>query len=827
MSASSGMKRLPRPAAGLWPLARRLVWQEGRHGILRGFVLALALAVACVLCVSLVADRLQQALGLGSREFLAADLVLQSSRVVPDSQLKSLPAGLVMSQTVSFSSMLFVGDSMQLASIKAVGDGYPFYGNLQLHPQGKVKPGEIWLSARLMALLQAKVGATVELGNIQLRVAGELHQEPDENFSPFLLAPRALMHIQDVAPAQVILPGSRIQYRYLFKGEQAVIAEAVTRLKPSLLVEQRLLQPGTDTQLSGGPLQRSERFFRLASLIGLLLGALAMQIAMNHFTRRQADNMALLKTLGASRRQLWVWMLSLLGLLTGVAFVLGGGLGYLLHLGFLQLLGSLLPPEMPPPSWVPFALGLLVSLFITLLLSFVPFWRLLATPPQRVLRQDVQGQVPGWLALPLISSGTLLLGWLFTSDARLSLGLLLGMVALLLIQGGLAYGLLLVLPRARRGTGLALALAHLRRERWQSLTQLAAIALALLLIGVLWASRSAILSGFDSRLGADLPNRFVLNIAQADKPGVEQWLQQQGIAHSDLYPVIRGRLTEIAGEPVAQEEGDAGRAGVNRELSMTWLQQAPLHNELVAGSWWRAGELGQVSVEQGVAERLGIQLGDMLQFNIEGREISARVSSLRKVNWEEMQPNFFMIFSPDLLQDYPASWLASLRVPAGDQQLEVELVRRYPALTLIDTDSIMQRLQGVLEQISRALGLMFSLVALAAVLVLFTQVQAGISRRWQELVLMRTLGAGQRLLQRTLRWELLATGLLAGVSAALGTELVMLTLQQLWSELAWQPHYLLWWGLPLLGAALVMLAAQGPMRRLLGSVLASRLRQRG
>jgi putative ABC transport system permease protein len=825
MMAPSGIRRVQQPAAGLWPLARRLVWQEGRYGILRGFVLALALAVACVLCVSLVADRLQQALGLGSREFLAADLVLQSSRVVPDGQLASLPAGLVRSQTVSFSSMLFVGDTMQLASIKAVSAGYPFYGRLQLRPQGEIKPGEIWLSARLMALLQAKVGARVEVGNITLRVAGELLQEPDENFSPFLLAPRALMHWQDVARARVILPGSRIQYRYLFKGPQALIAASVAQLKPTLAVEQRLLQPGTDTQLSGGPLQRSERFFRLASLIGLLLGALAMQIAMSHFTRRQADNMALLKTLGASRRQLWVWMLALLGLLTGVAFVLGGILGYLLHLGFLHLLGSLLPPEMPAPSWQPFALGVLVSLFITLLLSFVPFWRLLATPPQRVLRQDVQGQVPGWLSVPLIFAGTLLLGWLFTSDARLSLGLLLGMTALLLILGGLAYGLLLLLPKARRGTGLALALAHLRRERWQSLTQLAAIALALLLIGVLWASRDAILSGFDSRMGANLPNRFVLNIAEADKPGVETWLKQHGIAHSELYPVIRGRLTAIAGEPVAQEDGDAGRAGVHRELSMTWLQQAPVHNQLVAGRWWGARDRGQVSVEQGVAERLGIQLGDTLQFNIEGREVSARVSSLRKVNWEEMQPNFFMIFSPDLLQDYPASWLASLRVPAGDQQLEVELVRRYPSLTLIDTDSIMSRLAGVLEQISRSLGLMFALVALAAVLVLFTQVQAGIARRWQELVLMRTLGAGQRLLRRTLRWELLATGLLAGGSAALGTELVMLVLQQLWSELTWQPHYLLWWSLPLLGAGLVMLAAQGPMRRLLGSVLASRLRQ--
>lgn len=257
------------------------------------------------------------------------------------------------------------------------------------------------------------------------------------------------------------------------------------------------------------------------------------------------------------------------------------------------------------------------------------------------------------------------------------------------------------------------------------------------------------------------------------------------------------------------------------------MQQAPLHNELVAGSWWRAGELGQVSVEQGVAERLGIQLGDMLQFNIEGREISARVSSLRKVNWEEMQPNFFMIFLAGSAAGLPASWLASLRVPAGDQQLEVELVRRYPALTLIDTDSIMQRLQGVLEQISRALGLMFSLVALAAVLVLFTRVQG-----WNFPPLAGagadvTLGAGQRLLQRTLRWELLATGLLAGSRQRWEPELVMLTLQQLWSELAWQPHYLLWWGLPLLGVALVMLAAQGPMRRLLGSVLASRLRQRG
>lgn len=813
-----------RPAGGLWPLARRLAWQEGRHGILRGFVLALALAIACVLCVSLVADRLQQALGLGSREFLAADLVLQSSREVPAQQLRALPATLAMSRTLSFSSMLFVGETMQLASVKAVSAGYPFYGQLQLSPAGAVKPGEIWLSPRLMALLQARIGDELELGEIRLRVAGQLLQEPDESFSPFLLAPRALMHLDDVARAQVLLPGSRVQYRYLFRGDWQAVAAAQAQLQPTLSVEQRLLQPGKNTQLSGGALQRSERFFRLASLMGLLLGALAMQIAMNHFTRRQADHLALLKTLGASRRQLWVWMVGLLGLLTGVAFVLGGVLGYLLHLGFLQLLGSLLPPQMPPPSWQPFILGAVVSLFITLLLSVVPFWRLLATPPQRVLRQQAHGDVPGWLALPLISAGTLLLGWWFTGDARLSLGLLLGMALLLLLLGVLAYGLLWLLPEGRPGSGLALALRHLRRERWKSLSQLAAIALALLLIGVLWASRVAILTGFEQQMRGDLPNRFVLNIADGDKSGLESWLQQHQIPHSAFYPIIRGRLTQIDGQPVAQEEGEAGRAGVNRELSMTWLTQPPAHNQLVAGTWWQNGERGLVSVEQGVAERLGIELGDTLQFSIEGRLLLARVGSLRKVNWQEMQPNFFMIFSPDLLQDFPASWLASLRLPSGQPQLEVELVRQYPALTLIDTDSIMQRLQGVLEQISRALGLMFALVALAAVLVLFTQVQASIALRWQELVLMRTLGAGQTLLRRALRWELVATGALAGFAAALCCEGVMWLLMQLWNELAWQPHYELWLALPLLGMGLVLLAAYGPMQRLLGAVLARRLR---
>ena len=813
-----------RPLTGLWPLAWRLAWRDGRRGVLRGFVLALTLAVASLLCVVLVADRLQQAIGSHSREFLAGDRVITSASALAPARLQSLPGDVQVSQTVSFSSMLFAGEQMQLASVRAVGRGYPWYGQLQLNPQRAPRPGEIWLSPRLLALLQTAVGQRIELGNVQLRVAGELQQLPDEGFSPFLLAPRALMHLDDLAAAGVILPGSRVEYRYQLRVPAAQQALLDARWPAELQPGQSWLTPQSPAASGGKVLARSERFFRLAALIGVLLAALAMQIALQHFTARQADQLALLKTLGASRRQLWCWMLALLALLSGVALLAGTALGYLLHRLFIALLGSLLPTDLPAPSLLPFLYALGVTLFLSVLLALVPFARLLGTPPLRVLRQGAQGRVAAWLSWPLLALGIVGLGWLFTGELGLSAALLAGIVALLLVVGGLAYALVWLLPAARAGSGRALAQAHLRRGGRQSLAQLAAVALAMLLLGLLWSSRAAMLNEFDHTLNRDLPNRFVINIAEADRAGLQLWLRDHGVAHSTLYPVVRGRLLRIAGEAVAQAEGEPGRPGVYRELTMTWQAQPPAHNTLLAGRWWQHGERGQVSVEQGVAERLGIRLGDSLRFSVEGREITARVSSLRKVNWEDLQPNFFMIFSPDVLADYPASWMASLRLPRGDTRLEPALVKAYPTLTLIDTESLLQRLKQLLTQVSQALGLMMALVAVAAVLVLFTQVQAAIGRRWQELVLMRTLGASRRQLLAMLYWEWLTAGVLAGVAAAASCELITALVQPLWSEQPWQPQPLLWLGLPLLALGLVLLAARGPMLRLVQSVLAGRLR---
>ncbi|MGL4469421.1 MAG: ABC transporter permease [Aeromonas hydrophila] len=808
-----------------WRLGFKLLRREGFNGELRWFVLALALSVACVLSVALVADRLDAGLKASGRDFIGADRVLRSATPAPAAWLEqAAKTGLAVQTTVSFNSMLFHGDALQLASIRAVPEDFPFYGKLELSPQRAPAPGEIWLSARVMQLLAAKPGDELEVGNTVLKVAGVLGQEPDQGFSPFLLAPRALIHSADVEATGALLPGSRQQWRYLFKGSREQVADYERWLKPRLKAGQKLIKPDDQGSQVGRSLANAERFFRLASLAGVLLGALAMGIAVRHFAERQTNMVALLKTLGASRRSLWQLMGTLLLSLTLVGALLGLVAGSAMQWLTLHLLGNLLPADLPPPSWRPFALGLAVAFFITLLLAFVPFLRLLKVPPLRVLRRELEAGIPPWLALPVALLGLFGLVWGFTADATLALGLIGGMG---LLMGLLALIASLLLRLGRRVQGphaLRLAISHLSRERGSGLFQLAGFALALMLFGLLWAARVDLLGEFSARLPADAPNRFLVNVADGEREGILADLRQAGAVTSDFYPMVRGRLVSIASEAVRDTDED-GREGVNRELNFTTTATLPPDNTLTAGRWLDGP--GQVSVDKDLAKRLDIALGDTLGFTIEGRSFKAQVTSLRAIKWDNMRPNFYMIFSPDVLAPFSQTWLGSYRLPEQGRVAEVELIRRHPTVSLIDVDDLIVRLTAVSDQVSRALGLMLGLVTVAALLVLLTQTQASMAHRRRELLLMRTLGAGSELLRKMLRWELVASGLLAGLCAAMVVELCSLGLQWWWFEGQWQFHWAIWAGLPLLGAVLVTLAGQGMQRQLLAGTLSDRLRGLG
>ncbi|MFQ2320477.1 ABC transporter permease [Aeromonas dhakensis] len=808
-----------------WRLGLRLLRREGFNGELRWFVLALALSVACVLSVALVADRLDAGLKASGRDFIGADRALRSATPAPAGWLEqAVKTGLAVQTTVSFNSMLFHGDALQLASIRAVPEDFPFYGKLELSSQRAPAPGEIWLSARVMQLLAAKPGDELEVGNTVLKVAGVLGQEPDQGFSPFLLAPRALIHSADVEATGALLPGSRQQWRYLFKGTREQVAEYERWLKPRLKAGQKLIKPDDQGSQVGRSLANAERFFRLASLAGVLLGALAMGIAVRHFAERQTNMVALLKTLGASRRTLWQLMGTLLLSLTLAGALLGLVAGSAMQWLTLHLLGNLLPADLPPPSWRPFALGLAVAFFITLLLAFVPFLRLLKVPPLRVLRRELEAGIPPWLALPVALLGLFGLVWGFTADATLALGLIGGMGLLMGLLAVIASLLLRLGCRVQGPHALRLAISHLSRERGSGLFQLAGFALALMLFGLLWAARVDLLGEFSARLPADAPNRFLVNVADGEREGILADLRQAGAVTSDFYPMVRGRLVSIASEVVRDTDED-GREGVNRELNFTTTATLPPDNTLTAGRWLDGP--GQVSVDKDLAKRLDIALGDTLGFTIEGRSFKAKVTSLRAIKWDNMRPNFYMIFSPDVLAPFSQTWLGSYRLPEQGRVAEVELIRRHPTVSLIDVDDLIVRLTAVSDQVSRALGLMLGLVTVAALLVLLTQTQASMAHRRRELLLMRTLGAGSELLRKMLRWELVASGLLAGLCAAMVVELCSFGLQWWWFEGQWQFHWAIWAGLPLLGAVLVTLAGQGMQRQLLAGTLSDRLRGLG
>ncbi|WP_417615523.1 ABC transporter permease [Oceanisphaera sp.] len=799
-----------------------LVWREVGRGPLRLFLLALALSVASILSVTLVADRLNQALTLSGRDYIAADRVLSGSRAAEPAWLAEAEhQGLAVSRTQSFQSVLFAGDQLQLASVRAVDNAFPFYGELQLMPEQPVTPGAIWLSSRLLALLQLSTGDSVELGNTRLKVAGELLKEPDQGFSPALLAPRALIHIDDVAATGIHMAGSRVRYRYLFKGEPEPLAAYGAWLEPQLQQGQHWRGPHNSDTPVARSLVRAEQFFRLASLIGVLLGILAMAIALGYFSRREQDRMALLKTLGASRRQLFAWLTRLLLSLLLMGSLLGAVVGYGLHKLILLSLGEALAIPLPPPSLTPFAVAMGLALLTTLMLSIVPMARLLKVPPLRVLRNEAEAHIaPGW-SLGILLGGTFILSWVFAGAWQLAVGLLVGLIALVGLLGGLCWLMLTLVRHSGGGIGFRLAVSRLQRARLATLLQFGGIALALFLGTLLWVVRGELVDGFLARLPPDTPNRFLINIASHQLDPLRERLDQAGLARSQFYPIVRGRLSAINDKSTVSDVDSGESGGVGRELNLTYSELLPTGNRLLQGDW--SSSPNSVSVESGLAERLQLSLGDKLTLDLAGQTVSAEVRNIREVDWDSMKPNFYLIFSPDVLATYPATWLASFYLPPEQQGLEVELIRAFPTMTLLDVEALLQQLREVLAQVSQALLVLMALVTGASVLVLLAQLETTLDSRKRELVLLRTLGASEKLLKASLRWEWLAAGLVSGLAAALAVELCVAVLLPQWLGLAWQPHPALWVGLPVLGATLLLLA--GRMGGITSGTLMYRLRE--
>ena len=776
----------------------RWFWREWRSPSLLIVWLALSLAVACVLALGNISDRMEKGLSQQSREFMAGDRSLQSSRAVPKAWIdEARQRGLKVGEQLTFATMTFARDTPQLANVKAVDDVYPMYGTLQTNPPGlKPQPGSVLLAPRLMALLNVKIGDSIDVGDATLRIAGEVVQEPDSGFNPFQIAPRLMMNMADVEKTAAVQPGSRVTWRYKFGGTPQQLEAYEKWLLPQLKPEQRWYGLEQDEGALGKSLQRSQQFLLLSALLTLLLAVAAVAVAMNHYCRSRYDLVAILKTLGAGRAQLrkliigqWLMVLALSG-------VTGGLFGLLFERVLVVLLKPVLPCELPPASLWPWLWALGTMTVISLLVGLRPYRLLLATQPLRVLRRDVVANVwPLKVYLPVATIVVVALLAGLMGGSMLLWAVLAGAVVLALLCGVLGWMLLNVL-RGLTLTSLPLRLAvsRLLRQPWSTLSQLSAFSLSFMLL----ALRGDLLDRWQQQMPPESPNYFLINIATEQVAPLKAFLAEHQVIPESFYPIVRARLTAINDKATEGNQDEA----LNRELNLTWQDTRPDHNPITAGSW--PPKAGEVSMEEGLAKRLNVKPGDRVTFMGDTQDFSATVSSLRKVDWESLRPNFFFIFPSGALDGQPQSWLTSFRWENGNGML-TQLNREFPTISLLDIGAILKQVSQVLEQVSRALEVMVVLVTACGMLLLLAQVQVGMRQRHQELVVWRTLGAGKKLLRTTLWCEFAMLGMVAGLVAAIGAETALAVLQTHVFDFPWEPDWRLWVVLPLCGALLLSL----------------------
>ncbi len=815
--------------------ALNLLRREWRSGELSLLFQALVVAVATVTAVALFTDRLQRALVAESAAFLAADRVLEDTKPIPGAWWdEAARAGLQRSRMVQFLSMTFSDERAQFTSVKAVDDAYPLRGNLKVsaEPFGDETavahgpaPGEAWLESRVVPALDTSVGEKIEIGEAAFGVTRVIVREPDRGRGFENAAPRVMIHIDDVERTEVIQPGSRITYRYLFAGDATGLEKfddfMQTRVEGSGM---RYFGVRDGLRDVGNALRRVERFLLLGGLLAVLLAGVAVALTARRYADRHLDHVAIIKTFGATPRRVTRLFISL----TAGVFTLAAAAGLFVGLGVQMLIASLLDPwisvELPAPGLRPFTIGVLTGGLCLAAFALPPVLQLRKVSPMRVIRRDAGGV--RFSAVAQYAAGgaglvTLLL-W-YSRDPRLTLVILAGALAALAGFGGLTAALLKS-GRAlgmRAGNAWHLALSGIQRRSRENTLQVLAFGLVVMLLLTLMLVRTVLIDEWRTQLPDGAPNHFAVNVAPDELEPIKAALLAGAVTAQTFYPMIRGRVVKVNGRGAGEHEKAEGdpeqpAPGVDSERNLTWSAPIPDGNLVVAGEWWPENHAGEtlVSVEKDWAARNGLELGDRLDFLIQGQDVTARVASIREVNWDTLQPNFYIVFSPGGLDAFGHVYMTSFFLPSEMKPFLNEFLRAWPTVTVIEVDAIIEQVQSIITRGTLAIELVLGLVLIAGVLVFLAGIRASMDERVNQHAIIRALGASRRLIMGSLVVEFCALGLLAGLLAAVGAELSVWLLQTQVLGMRHTAHPWLWLAGPLIGATAVGVIGVLTTRRL-------------
>ena len=757
--------------------------REWRSPELRVLASALVIAVAAVAAVGFFTDRVDRGMTQQAATLLGGDVAVVSNAPIPERWLdEARQRGLDATRSATLPSVLFTpDDDSQLVSVRAVDRDWPLRGEIQLagDPDPEIRlqgpePGQAWGDGALLQSLELRPGATVELGYMELALTAQLLVEPDRGSNLFDIAPRLLIHFEDLEETGLIGPGSRVRYQFLAAGDPGAVESLRGWLESEMQPGQRLIDLEDANPELREAVNRAQRVLGLASLMAVLLAGAAIAVAAHHYANQRADGAAVMRALGASRRRvLRVYFLRVLAIAT-VASVTGLALGFAAQFVLSSLLGDWLATDLPPPGWRPVVAGLGVGLITATGFALPALLRIGQVPPLRVLQRNLGlPPVSVWLSttLALVTFGALL--YWQSADPGLAAWVLLGTALALVVLGALGLLLIVLLRplRDRGGMALRFGLANLSRRGGLSAIQMVAFSIGILALLLLAIVRVDLLSAWEQNIPADAPNLFFINIQPGQEQALADRVSAAGLERPEMEPMIRGRLVAINDERVSAADFDDDRARrlLEREFNLSYADTPPAHNRVVAGRWFDqdATEHGEWSVESGLMERFGLNLGDTLTFNIAGTPIDGRITNVREVDWDSFKVNFFVIGPPGLLEDQPQTYITALYLPDDLEQEKNRWLREFPAVTAIDVAALLAQVRSVIDQATRAVEYVFLFTLFAGLTVLYAAVQATRDVRRRETALLRTLGARRQQIRNGLLAEFGTLGLLSGLLAAL------------------------------------------------------------
>ena len=804
----------------MFKLALKMTARDWRAGQLRFLLIALTVAVAALSATGFFVDRLRSGLDRDAHQLLGADVVISGDQPVnPDWRAEALRRGLVVTDTVTFPSMAQSGDGEQstsmLASLKAVGPGYPLRGKLKLTtdpaqaeqsvgtPAANIPaPGTVWLDAGLLGSLNTEVGADIKLGDKTFKITQLIASEPDRGANFLAFAPRVMLPLQDLQATDLIQPGSRVTYRVLVAASPTLQNGAAAAASFQQWLQDKIKAGNikgvrVESLENGRPemrntLDRADRFLSLVGLLSAMLAAVAVAMAARRFMQRHLDACAMLRCLGLTQNQV-TSMYLIEFLIVGLAgSAIGVAVGFGAHYVLLEVLGKLVAADLPGPTIYPALQGVAIGMLLLAGFALPPILQLRKVPHNRVIRREQDPPQVAALAtygLGLGGFGLLLL-WQ-AGDAQLAGYTAAGFLGAFVVFGLVAWLGLKALKPLRGAIdhqSWRFAITSLQRRPGATIVQVVSLALGMMALLVLTVVRDDLMTAWRSATPADAPNRFIINIQPEQREPIAKRLAAAGVSYAPQYPMIRGRLTAVNGQPVTAETytEDRARGLADREFNLSTMAQMQEENKLSAGKWFAdTPGSAEASVEEGIAKTLRWKLGDKLRFDIAGAPVDVTITSLRKLEWGSMRVNFFVIINPAAMKEVSQSWITAFHLPPQQGAVINALTRDFPNLTIVDVGGLLRQVQSVLDQVVTAVEFLFVFTLASGLLVLYAALMGSQDERTRESGLLRALGATRKQLSQAQLIEFSLVGALSGALAATGAAAMGWALATYQFKFAW------------------------------------------